>query len=127
MRRLAQTKYDVQEVYVKPTEAAQKYHHPDCGRADGTNYERVEAERDGYSPGSCCLARIKSNRLKVVLTNRDIKRLHEAADQQDREMGEVASDILNSQLDPEKEESVAAQGKQTQSIIDIEELVSLFR
>jgi len=124
---MAQTKYDVEKVYVKPTKTATKYHHPDCGRADGTNYERVEAERDGYKPGSCCLAHINSNRLKVVLTDRAIKTLHETANQQDREMGEVASDILNSQLDPEEEEPGDVQQKQSRSIIDIEELVSVFR
>jgi hypothetical protein len=104
-RNLAKNRYELDQVYVKPTEGATSYHHPDCGHADSANYEIDKAEREGYRPALCCLSGINMNRERFVLTDRAHKEVHQRAEEQDREPGEVASTVLNQHFSADDEQS----------------------
>lgn len=91
--------YEVDEVYVKPTEWSVKYHHPDCGYADDgeANLSRAEAEKEGYKPASCCLDGLRTNTENVKLTTEAHRKLFEKTDGWE-ERRHTASNILNEAL-----------------------------
>jgi len=98
MRKLYSNPYEVDEVYVKPTEWSVKYHHPDCGYAGSeANTTRSEAEEEGYKPASCCLDGLQTTSERVTLTQEAHKKLYDEADGWE-ERRDIASNIINDAL-----------------------------